>query len=569
MAFGGILYSSSTIDTKAGGAIGVYYTYHAVDPNIDYKTVSYQYGDGTTPDEQVLLGRSASVQKITNNFPRWMALRQFHDSNAQKLITAWAHHLEDAYELYAENRADQFLTTADQYNDIYTGISELSFNEVRVYEPVFRNFLYNSSFSFKGPTRYQKPEGWRVTRSNVDALSFDSQSLWGNSSIRLDPQYGGIVMKQQRLLNIGGGTLNASIYVKSLIAADAIGEDATSGKRHDADVAGMILVLKYADSTVASFGLGFPINTKKDWVRASFSVSILKQLNSFEFIIVNRSTSEYVIDLPQVETGPQATSWTTSVNDVPPYSIGTTRDVTGVQVLINAEDGERVNKIELLPVASEEEFKQIRIPTRIVPYFPKTSVAPTINNNLGRQINYFAETMPTTWIVSNEQILEKSAVSPDTFGSVLPADLYVDEHGDKYIDKTAIDDSQIVIKAVCVYNGWIYIVSQETYLNKTKYYLKFARPYKVNYEDSFIQSYKDLEIDLPLGGASFGLGSLSEDINRIGICKDIPNVIFIDTNRDRRFYFEFKYDYFYADLSRRRLFTRQNYVANNGHLQVI
>jgi len=110
--------------------------------------------------------------------------------------------------------------------------------------------------------------------------------------------------------------------------------------------------------------------------------------------------------------------------------------------------------------------------------------------------------------------------------------------------------------------------SKEIYSGLTKYFLKFLKPDKVNYEDNFLQSWGDIEVKLELG-TNFGDVSIPEEITRIGICKNIPQVIFIDTDLNRRFYFKMKYDYFYADFSRRQIFCRENYVAQNGFLQVI
>jgi hypothetical protein len=495
----------------------------------------------------------------------WMAIRNSHTSTGQQLINSWSCNLEDAHSIYLDVRKDQFLHTANQYDDVVYAVSELSFNEQRVYEAEFRNLLFNSSFGIEGIGRLQKPEGWTTRRNSMNAIKFyKDESLWGTQSLKLDGPEGHCELTQSRDFTASAGRLNASIYVKSIDVDSSV----STAERYVPDTAGILLVVKYADLTVHSFGVGFPKNTEDNWVRASFSVELIGEVSEFEFIIINRTDTVYLVDLPQVEANSRASSWTYSSQDVPIHSGVTRRSVGGVQVLFNTGPSQVVKKVELLPLATENEFKETIIPTRIESFSPDQDQLATFSITLGRQINAFRETMATNWIVEDNQIVEKASNSNDRFGSHLPVELYIAEDGERYVDTTALSDSSVEIKATTVYKNWIVAVSKETYSSMTRYFLKFLQPYKVNYEDNFLQSSGDIELKLDLG-TNFGDAAIPEEVTRVGICKNIPQAIFIDTDLDRRFYFKLKYDYFYADFSRRQIFCRENYVAQNGLLQVI
>jgi hypothetical protein len=575
MVFGAGFSDEVVVQALAGDTVGVYYAYTPVSPDIDHTTIAYIYSGGGILSDEVIGYRAAATQKIMNNFPQWMEMRQQHDSEGQKLVHSWGRHLEDTTNLYSEYRSEEFLETADQYDDVDLGIAELSFEEERVYEPEFRNLLFNSSFNMAAADRYQRPEGWTVRRDNLDTVSLVKEaSLFGNQGILLDGINGGAEIKQSRNITLAAGRLNASVYVKVISNQEDIGScpecdtDDLVTAIYPAGDAGLILVLNYADGTTKSFGVGFPNHTDGGWVRASFSSPVEKELHKFEFIIVNRIVAKFYIDLPQLEINGKASAWTPGISDMPIHSDERTRSVSAVQVLLGTPETQAVDKIELFPLGTEDEFKTVRVPTRVEPFSPPDNPLTTINDSFGRQINYLGETMPTVWQTFNGVIREKALRSEDKFGDVLPADLYMDEDGGRFIDRSAIDASTTTVKATTVYKGWLLAVTEESYGGKTDHYLKITKPVKVQYEDDFVQSYGDIRLKLNLG-TSFGLNSISENINRLGICKNIPNAIFIDTDLNRRFYLKLRFDYFYADFASRKVFTRENYSAQNGHLQVM
>lgn len=543
--------------------IGAYYGNGGEDPSISFTEDSYVNEETTDLSDPVIGCRSASTQKILNNLPAWMSMRSSHTSNGQVFVHSYACNLEDSSELIREYRADTFLTSANQYQDVHTGISELSFKEDKVYEPTFRNLLFNSSFSFRGPGRYGKPDGWAVSRDVLSAMRLSTgDSLFGTQGVILDGTIAPAQIKQNRKISPGAGSINASVFVRT----DENGGSSTD--LYDVTVAALIINITYADFSTQAFGVGFPTNSQDKWRRASFSTKITKKLHKVEFFIINRSSVKMYFDLPQLELSSKATGWTNNISDVPVHSDATTRAVNGVQVLLNSQDGVSVKKIELIPTESEQEFRFVSVPTRIELFTPNRDPNNLFAQKLGRQINFFGEIMPTTWTAGDGVITEKSLLSHDKFGTVLPADLIFDDSGDKKIDKSSITDGTIEAKATAVVGQWLYVLTKETYAGGTGYFLKITKPKKVLYEDDFIQSYGDLPISIPLGN-SFGLGSMTESIVRMGPCSDIPNAIYIDTNADRRFYFKLKFDYFYADFGTRKLFCRENYMNQNGLLQVI
>lgn len=565
MTFGHSFRDIAAVSASAGGTAGVFYDYQEVDPNIDFLTVGYAYSDGTELADEVTGCRAAATQEIMNNFPSWMLMRQKHDSVGQDLVNSWGCHLEFARTRYIGLRKDQFLITADQYNETRYAVSDLSFNEVRVYEVDFRNMLYNSSFGMVAPARYQRPEGWTTQRNSIEAVSFNkTDSLWGNHSVELDGSYSHAELKQSRDVTLSSGKLNLSIYAKTVGADSSL----STVERYTADTAGIVLVLRYADGTVSSYGVGFPKNTEDKWVRASFSTDVVKELTSFEVFIVNRTDQKFRIDLPQLEQNSRATAWSYSRQDVHKYSSSLIRNVGGVQVLMRTESGNEVNKVEVFPLDSEEEFVDNRVPTRIERFSPGKNALQTVNKTWGRQVNYFKENMPTKWDIADGKLRESYTLAPDKFGDHLPAELYLDQEGTRHIDKTAINDEITTAKAATIYDGWVYLVVEEVYGGITRQVLKFMKTDKVNYEDDFLQSWGDIEVPLDLG-VSFGDQGLAEEVDRIGICKNIADTIFIDTTLDRRFYFKLKYDYFFADFTTRKIFCRENYTALNGFLQVI
>ena len=547
--------------------IGKYYTYQEANPSLGELSISTQVEDSGKDIETVRYGfRSYMTQKIANNFPAWMDLRENHESVAQKLISSWAYNIEDALSLYDEYRADQFFAKANTYKNINLGISQLSFDEEEVYEPNFKNLLFNSSFSINAPARYRAPAGWKIERNNIDALKLNKkESLFGTHALELDNSAGDaeIAMKQTREFSLSGGHLNLSVFVKTV---DASGDTST---RFDAEEAGIILVLSFNDYTTKTYGVGFPVNTEGKWRRASFSVELQKELFKYEVIIINRAQKKYLIDLPQLEVGKTASSWTVSENDIPIQVEEETRKVGSVQVIVGGDYKQQTTKFELLEIPLEEDFREIAIPTRLVPFSLNKEPYNNIKRYFGKEITYMKEEMTINWLTSDNHIIQKSAYTPDRLGNpMLPADLFIDENGDKFLDTAAIDSSSIQVKGLTLLNNIIFAACKETYLERTIHTLKFIRPYKLNYEDTILQSIGDIQIPIDLSAIP-ELDIAETNITNIGICRDIPDCIFIDTDAEKRFYFKMKFDYFYANLSSRKLFCRENFTESNNKLQVI
>lgn len=546
-----------------GDSIELVYTYSEKDPFIEGTTIAYKYTDGVAGQSPVIGCRAAATQSIMNNLPPWMAMRQKHDSVGQQLAHSWGCNLENANSLFNEYRKDQFLETANVYPDIHMGVSELSFMEEKVYTSDFRNILYNSSFSFKAPARQQRPEGWTAYRNSLNDVALTPDSLFGNNAVKL--QTAGMI-KQTRQVAVNSGYLTFSCYMKT-IENTGLPDSA----KWNPSEAGLILVLYFADHTTQSYGLGFLKNTSGKWIRAGLTATITKEVSRAEVMIVNRTTDAIVVDLPMLERAKAMQPWTSSLNDKPKHATFATKTVTGVQVVSSTVDQNNPTKVEVVDLGREANFRDSVVPTRLEPMSPQKDYAPTVNSALGRQINFHGEVQPVQWVATDGMLEERSLVTPDKFGKITIADLYMDQLGDLYLETTSPTESNgVTVEALAAttVSNYLYVVTKETYLSNTMYCLKIVQPQKVNFEDGFLQSVADLAIPIEL--SSPFIDSISgEEVNRIGICKNIPGGIFIDTTFGRRFFYQLKFDYYYADFGVRKLYTRESYVDDNAYLQVI
>jgi len=558
----GTLLTSYGFSSTVSEGIEVIYSYNTVDPHIDYIDVGYSYSDAYNDSNMtglVYANKAASTQRILNNLPLWMEMRKNYTSQGNKLVNAWGSQLEGVIDTYNTLRRDEFLATADTYYDVNLAVTELVTGTDKIYSPSLRNLIFNSSFSITGPSRYQKPLGWTASRDSIDGLTFDkTNSLFGDRALIISRTD----LRQTREVSLPASPLTYSIFFKT--------ENNTLSTEDtwDANEAGIILTIRYADNSIATYGVGFTKNTNTGWARTSLTVNASTAIYEVTVMIVNRTSYSYIVDCPMLEVSKTLNEWSPSILDVLPYSNLDAKTVTGVQVLFDTLDGESVKKIEVFPTATEEEFKNVSVPTRLEPFYPDKNPNNIINMAYGRYINFFDATMPTLWRALAGSIQEKSLVSNDVLGTRKPADLSMDEHGNLLLDLTAINNAQVTVKAVTVVDGMLYVLTQETYAGRTAYYIKFVQPHRATHEAAYLPSLGDLKLQLDLG-TSFGIEAQSEDVVRVGTCKNIPGVIYIDTNMDRRLYFKLYYDYYYADFNNRKLYCRENYTVSGGHLQVI
>lgn len=562
------LFESYGFSATVSNGIEILYSYNVKDPLISYLDIGYSFNDSYDDDDiadYIYLPKSAATQQILNNLPLWMEMRKNFDSNGNKLVNAWGANLENVIDLYSTLRKDSFLATADPWYDVPLASAELTGKGDKEYEPVMRNLLYNSSFSISAGDRYQKPFGWKVSRDEIDGVQFDyDNSLFGNRAIKLAGTYGGGDISQTVTVALAGGPLTASVFVKT--PADN-GE--SSDETWDASEAGLILLVLNADDTVETYGVGFPKNTSDVWVRASLTANLTKETHKVTLMLVNRTAFDFVMDCPLLEQSKTLNEWTCSSSDIPRIaSTASGRSVGGVQILFESLDEAKVKKIELLPLGSESEFKNTKIPTRIEPFYPESNTGNALTLSYGRHIDVHDDIYPTNWIAIDGSIQQVSAITPDIMSVRKPAEIIIQEDGDLVLDLSLINSDDTYVNTVSAIDNMLYVVTQDTYLGKTAYYLKIVMPHVNSFDDNYMPALCCLELPMEIG-TSFGAGSESEEPSRIGLCKNYPNVLFIDTTRDRRFYFKLYFDYFFADFNLRRVFCRENYSTENGHLQII
>jgi hypothetical protein len=560
------LQGSYSFTGQVGESADIRYEYSATDEVVGSVHVGYIYEDGISDPDLAAVpinGVAPATQQIMNNLPAWMIMRQDKDSVGQSLMHSWGYNLEEMTRRYDQYRKDHFVSTANQYDDVDASISELVSRNDKIYSPRLNNLIYNSAFSIKAASRFQKPEGWGVSRSDIDAVSLSkNNTLFGAYSLKLDGTKGTVTLTQTRQAILPSGSFTYSIYVKTNDTGLS-----TSDKWQE-DEAGIVLTIQNTDNTITNYGIGFPKNTQGSWARVSITANSPKEIYKYSVHIINRIEYKFFVDLPLLEQSRSAGDWSPSLLDVPSYGDSSFRAVDGIQVLFNTRDGQSTEKIELLPVSSEDEFKYISVPTRIERYYPKEDPLQFVSNGFGREITYFDFSEPTQWEISSDKLLKKGVDTPEEYATYTPVDTIIDQEGSPWLDIGLLNSGSVLVKAVTIVDDTFYVITKETYLNKTGYYIKFVKPYIANRSIEYLQALSDLPLDLKLG-KKYGIGHKSEDINRIGICKNLPGVIYVDTNLDRRFYYRLFYDYYYPDFSRRKFYCRYNYVADSGILQVV
>lgn len=562
------LYESYGFSTTVSNGIEILYSYNVKDPLVSFIDIGYSFNDEYDDEDFgdiVYIPKSAATQQILNNLPPWMEMRKNYDSNGNQLVNAWGGNLESIIDLYSTLRKDSFLMTADMWYDVPLASSELTGKGQRVYEPVMRNLLYNSSFSIDAGARFQKPLGWKAARNTLNGIQFNyDNSLFGSRAILLAGTEGGGDLSQTASVIVPGGPVTASVFIKTPYDNGESADDVW-----DSSEAGLLMLVLNADDTVETYGVGFPKNTSGVWIRASLTANLTKETHKITFMLVNRTALDLIVDCPLLEQSETLNVWTSSTIDFNKIiSTSSGRTIAGAQVLFESLDGEPVKKIELLPLSSESEFKNIKIPTRIEPFYPNGDSSNSFSLSYGRHIDFHDDIYPNNWLAVDGSIQQMSAITPDIFSIRLPADVIQLENGDLAVDLSLINNEDTYVYAVSAVDNMLYVVTQDTYLDKTAYYFKVVQPYVNSFDDNYMPALCSIELPLDIG-SDFGVGSQTEQPFRIGISKNYPNVIFIDTTRDRRFYFKLYFDYFFADFNLRRVFCRENYSTENGHLQII
>jgi hypothetical protein len=559
--YGGIAYTGSVMD-----GVQVNYEYSKKDLATSYIDVSYVTNTGEVQESFVdpFYGNiTAEAQRISNHLPHWMEWREDPVSVGQTLVHSWAQNLDHIKKQFKSYRQNQFLPTAKVHNDIHYGYSDLGILSANSYQGKFNNGLYNSSFNIVGPSRYRKPMGWTFKETvPFTATLYKEESLFGQNALLLDGSVGLCEVKQKRNSTVSNGTITFSIFFKVLE------QPFSSTESYDASEAGIILQLEYADSTVKSIGAGFSKKTKDKWNRASCTATIEKELKSFNVVILNRTSAKYLIDLPQVERGKQSTNWTASLFDVHPTQDGAIRRVSGIQVSSLNKENHDNNKVEVLPTFSSEEFQSTIIPTRVEQISVTEDSKPFTDLLYSTRMNYHEEEQLLKWPAENGKITEKSTVTPDVFGEYLPAEYIYTENGEVKLDKSLIDASGVSVKATTILDDMLYCVTEETYQSTSRFYLKIVKPHRVSETSDYLQCLGDIELPIKLGN-SFGQNANTEDVIRLGFSRSVSDTIYVDTSLDRRLYFRLFYDYYYADLSSRKIYCREKYWPDYGQLQVV
>lgn len=514
----------------------IVYGYSNTTLSVDSLTLAYNYASECAASVEAAFEgfKAPSTQAIANNLPPWMLVRQDQDSTGWKLINSWGHNLEGLLQNTADRIVDLKLITADPTCKNSTYFFDIDIQELT--QPrEFRNLLFNSSFAIPDVARTNAPAGW-FTKDNTKLVN---TSLEGSKSVLCTHK---ATLKQtQDLDNQLIDTLTASVYVLS-------------------DTEEVDVTLSISAETIDATTLtqeGSITSRSKQWKRLVVSLPINKQVYSVNFVIKVVTNGTALVCAPMLELGSMVTKWTRSELDVLSYVSGASR-----LGLINSIS-DNGDKIPIFPVAREEDFLYIRIPTRIRK-LPNPLVKNTLysSKSFGRKVTYFNEVLMTEWAVVEGQIVERGRTTTvwDIYGRYDIRDV-------RYFDNlelgTIHDCSVNIVPLACAISGsWLFVVCEEHYQGKIFYTLKLVRPVVPPNGQTYLESVTDFKLDLDMN-TKFGFNQVDQEtVTSIAFSEENINSLVINTSANKSHYFELYYDYYYYKTNSNRVYTLEGYEGS-------
>jgi hypothetical protein len=240
---------------------------------------------------------------------------------------------------------------------------------------------------------------------------------------------------------------------------------------------------------------------------------------------------------------------------------------TSPQFTRNKKFSNGQKKIPIFPIATEIEFLNIDIPTRLEKITGVyRDLEPFITNVVGRKISYFNEIFDTTWVVEDSKVKEKS------FG-LSAFDVYAEyDIKDLVISKDLIsgvyteDEAVIEPLLLSVRKNNLYILAVETYKSKSSYVLKICSAKEPGSSATYLESITDFFIDIPLLNNNL-LNQASESVLSLSFSEKDPNIMCITTNLGRQVFYRLYYDYYYNDVVTNKIYTLESYP--NAKIQVM
>ncbi len=234
-------------------------------------------------------------------------------------------------------------------------------------------------------------------------------------------------------------------------------------------------------------------------------------------------------------------------------------DVTPQQTRARAFVDRTYKKIPIYPVANEQEFLNIYIPTRIEKisaiYKDASPFTTTLN---GRKISYNNEIFDTVWNVANGQIELKSFAPSefDVFARFYIRDLTLNEEGE--VGTVRNFTAGFVPVTLCAIGEHLFILGRETYRDKTFYVLKICPAADPASGAQYLESVADFLIDIPLSRNIF-INQLQETPTTLGFSEKDPSIMLITTNLGRQIFYKLYFDYYYNDVDTNKVYFLESY----------
>lgn len=512
--------------------IPVRYSYRPTTVLVDEFSIAYSYASKCGDEiEDPLVGfKAASTQTITNNLPSWMKMRQEVDSQGWMFVNSWGMLLEKVVEDVVENTCNMFLETTDRKQR-----DKLSYFDITApYTTLFRNLLFNSSFSIRDISRNKLPAGWTSYGKTGALLDLSNKALIGYSVKLTDS-----ILSQTVYISSILDSLTASTYC-------LIPDSSSSVK--------LVLTVEKLDGSYTSTEASITTRSN-EWRRLVTSLNIQDEIYKAKITIVSTGSAVF-ISAPQLEIGSTATFWSRSAKDRPAWISTDLYKFNIVQAVNLTNDG---SKIPIYPIGQEQEFLHTEIPTRV-------TLKSSRNNNVvlqatqeyGRRITYQNELYPTQWIASDSKILEMSSAPTvwDKFGEYDIKELRYTSDG-LYGVKQTCDVTITPLKSI-IRKKMLLILCKEEKDGIIYYTLKVTRPNVPPSGQTYLESLTDLEISIPLQNI-YGTNQVEEIISSIGLDSNDDRLLVLNTNTGRQFIYRLWFDYYYFSNTENRLFFLEEY----------
>ena len=499
-------------------------------------SISYAYGSKcfTNVDSRFIGFKAYSTQATLNNLPPWMRLRTTEAAVGWRLANAWNISVDKQIELMNKQLRNLFLTTADRHQRSSLFKGTIAVNELFEDRPTI-NLLHNSTLSIRSTARSRLPVDWYDAYFPSTQVMFldTSRPMVGTYCLRADSP--GTIGQITSLNGIGEvDKISASVYVRS-----------------DSNFRATLSVVVEDINGVSIGGEQEFYGHTTEWERIKLTFTVGSEVFKAQYTLRVTAGTKVYIDAPQLELGPQVTSWQGSDTDRLVY-LDTTLGFKMAEVVSNN------NRVSLFPIGSTNDFSDMLIPTRVeIMPVPSRDLEPFSNDVFGARVDVFDQRTPISWAIDTKQIVERDANNKfEIFARYDLRDLQFFE-GQGY-GTIADCDVDVTIIASAVRDDLLFVAVKEVYRGRTIRVLKVVRPRRPPNDETYLESFTDFELDLGFD-TTYGQSNEAEEIDTIGFSERDPSWLVVNTTLGRRFYFRLYYDYYYVRYDTRDVYTLEEY----------